>query len=875
MSANHAQRADGAVTIVSLIDEMDQDLKNLFDQAKEAQEDNPEMQDVFDKSAKVTELDDETKNVFDRATERPKAVDIFATETKKKVSARDVFSGPESLFDVIEELHPSASTRAKQVAAEAGSQAKKFLTPANIIIIANVAALLLVFGWIVYKQQTTPPPSTAEEALALVRAFHEQTRIEPEALDISDSTANALEQAKSWRLGLRLFHAHKYNQAYYVFSELREQFNTGLASDEYMRDFLNLNMALALDKTTDVENVSRLFDVALKSKAPAVRALANYYLTFISMEKGQYLNARTCAYRTLALLESLEGNLGPGVEEDCYFIICEAMTRYVIQINNEENILPGPLWANTLEPAPLPEMDQSDLTAFLQTGVYEINQGAISPLIDMNSHLNIGSRWRVISFDIPLEEVLTRLCTEIKHNLVWPENQPGIMQRPATVLMPGTSEMRAAEVTAGSAYLIARFGHDSIEIYNPENYEDITYHKNLMTAEAISAWRKFLLRYRGDHRAPNAHYCLGRLLEYSDQLPEALSEYRLIVNQYPTNILSANGLLNASIIKTNMKDYNGAARDLQELLIQYPDSRLVDQASLYLADATMNAELYDKAIKMYHKVFNIDLNPEAQRQASYGLGYCYYQAGQWQNASDWLVKAIKLISNPADYRLKKSYYLLGKANIELGNYEDASLALKNSIDTSAPRSEYIETILELADAEQKQQHFVTALKILQSIPTINLSQEYAAKILIKKAQVMQEMDLVDPAITMLRRKIEFIADSRIRAEIGSELALCYIRKGDYSHAHRELIDAIPDLPAGDYAQKMRLAFALVCYEMKQYKNAIQVAKRLELESQDAQLRKEAGQIRGKSWQQLNEPEKAALAFAGMFADETTTNQNRQ
>lgn len=852
---------------------MDQDLKNLFDQAKEAQEDNPEMQDVFEKGSKVTELDDETKNVFDRATERPKAVDIFATETKKKVSARDVFSGPESLFDVIEELHPSAGTRAKQAAAEAGSQAKKFLTPANIIIIANVAALLLVFGWIVYKQQTTPPPSTAEEALALVRAFHEQTRIEPEALDISDSTADALEQAKSWRLGLRLFHAHKYNQAYYVFSELREQFNTGLASDEYMRDFLNLNMALALDKTTDVDNVSRLFDVALKSKAPVVRALANYYLTFISMEKGQYLNARTCAYRTLALLESLEGNLGPGVEEDCYFIICEAMTRYVIELNNDENLLPGQLWANTLEPAPLPEMDQADLTAFLQTGVYEINEGAISPLIEMNKHLKIGSRWRVISFDIPLEEVMTRLSSEIKHNISWPENQPGITQRPATVLMPGVSELRAAEITAGSTYLIARFTHDTIEIYNPENYEDITYHKNLMTAEAISTWRKFLLRYRGDHRAPNAHYCLGRLLEYSDQLPEALSEYRLIVNQYPTNILAANGLLNASRIKTNLRDYNGAARDLQELLIQYPDSRLVDQASLYLADATMNAGLYDKAIDMYRKVYNIDLNPESQRQAAFGLGFSYYQIGDWKNASDWLVQAIKLINNPSDHRLKKSYYLLGKANIELGNFEDASLALKNSIDTSAPRSEYIETILELSEAERQQQHFITALKILQSIPTINLSQEYAVKVLVQKAQIMQEMDLVEPAITMLRRKIEFIADSRLRAQIGSELAICYIRRGDFSHAHRELLEAIPDLPAGEFAQKMRLSFALVCLEMQQYRNAIQVTRLLEKETENEELRKEASRIRGKSWQALNEPEKAALAFAGLFADENTDSKN--
>lgn len=840
---------------------MDQDLKNLFDQAAQARESDPEVSDVFDK-ARVTELDDETKNVFDRAARHPDAADIFAAPSKKSVSARDIFSGPESLFDVIEELHPSPRTKVKQAALTTGEKLRRFFSPANIVIMINIVAFGGIFTWIVYKHKTTPRPSTAAEALTLIHAFSQEHPIEAKDLGLSDTEAGALEEAKSWQLGRKLYETRKYSQAYYIFNELREEFNTGLAGDEYMRDFLTLNMALALEKTTDLENLSKLFKVGLESRSPVVRALSNYHLMFLHMQNHQYLNARARAYRTLALMESLRDNINPNIEADCYFIICESLTRYVINLFNDEDELPGTLWTNTLKPESLPDMDQDELTAFLQTGVFDINQGAITPIVRQNTHLDIGSKWCVISFDIPFEEVLTRFASEIKINITWPENQEGIKQRPTTVFLPAAAEQRIPEIAAGSSYLIARYDNDAIDIYNPENFPDLNRHKAVIAAEAVSAWRKFLIRCRGDHRTPNAHYALGRLMEYSKHYSSALGEYRLLINQYPTNPLAPYALLNSSLIKTNSLDYIGAGRDLQELLIQYPDSRLVDQASLYLADATMSSGRYDQAIQMYHKVYNIDLNPEPQRQSCYGLGLCYYESKDWSNAREWLIKAIRLINNPADHRLKPAFYMLGKANIELGNYEEASLALKNSIDTSAPRADYIETILVLAEAERRQEHYVTAMNILQSIPAINLSQDYAAAVLIKKAQILQEMDLVDSAITLLRRKIEFIAESSIRAELSCELAICHARKENYHAAYNELLENIQYLKPGLYAQKMRLLFARCCLELDRFTDAIEVAKMLENDSQP-DIRREAAQIRGFAWEALGEHEKAALAFAGL------------
>ncbi len=108
-------------------------------------------------------------------------------------------------------------------------------------------------------------------------------------------------------------------------------------------------------------------------------------------------------------------------------------------------------------------------------------------------------------------------------------------------------------------------------------------------------WQRFLLRYRGDHRTPNAHYCLGQLYTISDQTPTALGEYKLLATQYSNNPLAPYALLGSSRIKTNLQDYTGAQDDLNEFLIRYPNSKIMDEALLHLAEATMNNGSYAEA----------------------------------------------------------------------------------------------------------------------------------------------------------------------------------------------------------------------------------------------------------------------------------------
>ena len=808
------------------------------------------------------------KSVFDGAAKPPAASEVFAKETKKDVSARDVFAGNEKLYQLIEKRKPGAII--SQAGQSAVNAASRFFSTTHIILVINIIVITAILAYLLLRSpaanfQTQPTvQQTSQQTQSSSQRQDTVGALTPKQLAITERTATALQKASSWQLAEQLYLARNYNQAYYVFDALNAKLTTNIPADEFLRDFFQLKMALCLQKTQDQEDLSGLFTTALQSRSPVVRALTNYHLIFIEAGNKQYLNARTRAYRTIALLKAVEDKLSPAFEADCYFTLAEILTRQILLLNDAPDTLPGQLWSDTLAIESVPQMNQNQLRSFLQTGIYQLSEGAVTPKIQKREHLGAGLQWSVVCIEAPLEEVLSRFASAAKLNVTWQFSNNDVRARPATLYLPTASEQLIAEVAAGSTGLIARFDGDNIVIHNPDVYDDLAEHKARLTREAVAVWRRFLLRYRGDHRTPNAHYALALLHDYAGQPPTALGEYKLVSSGYSHNPLAPFALLNASKLKTNMHDYTGARGDLNEILIQYPDCKLVDQASLYLAEATMAGGLYDDAIKMFQKVYNLDLNRQSQLNAAYGLGKCFYEAQQYAEAAKWLTHAIKLTDNAADHRLRPAYFTLGKAYTALKDYKKASGTLRNALENSAHKKEYIEITLELVHTEIKQQNFVVALNILENVPVSQLSQEYACQVLVAKARILHAIDLNDTAITLLRRKMEFIADSQIRAKLSFELAKCCAAIGDFRIARRRLTDVLIDLPPGPLSQQANLLLAEVSMKLNKNKQAENVCLQLLSGGIDDEIKQKASNLLGQIYTQLKRHDKAALAYAGIF-----------
>jgi tetratricopeptide (TPR) repeat protein len=185
------------------------------------------------------------------------------------------------------------------------------------------------------------------------------------------------------------------------------------------------------------------------------------------------------------------------------------------------------------------------------------------------------------------------------------------------------------------------------------------------------------------------------------------------------------------------------------------------------------------------------------------------------------------------------------------------------------RHEYVQVVLELVQAERARENYLQALTILESIPEENLNQEDACQVLIAKSKIYRSIDLPDTAVTLLRRRVEFIADASLRAKLILELAECYMLNNDLRIAQKELEDAIYDLPLGYDTQYGGCLLAKIAYRQGQYDKAQTLCLgTLRTQIEDESLRAEVSELLGEIYLKQKNYDKAALAFAGVMDQDT-------
>lgn len=712
-----------------------------------------------------------------------------------------------------------------------------------------------------------PPATTPQQPVETPEPDQEGT--DPSVLlgqiAFSRPTSEALKEAASLSAAEKLYESGEYYNACFMYDQLRRGLFGHSPQQQSLRDYLHLKMALCLQKTQDQELMSDLFTRALQSLFPVVRALAGYNLSFLELHNQQFISARAHAYQTLAALELFKSKVPATVEADCYFLAAECLTSYILKLADETDGLPGQGWSASTQIWGVSEAEQGRLQEFLTMGMDEIADASVVPVMSRDPQRSSGSQWDAICRDAPLEELLWKYSAAGETNVEWADVSQAARRRPVSLYLPNSTGAWVAEAAAGSAGLLWRYDGEKAMLYDPEQYTDFDAHKTALIREAIATWQRFLLKYRGDERAPNAHYMLGMLYAMEKESATALGEYKLLASQYASHSLAPFALLNSSKIKTNLMDFDGARSDLQELLIQYPECKVVDEASLYLAEAAAGSGDFAQAEKMFRKVFQINLTESIRSRAAYGLGRCAFDQKDYAAAAEWLSQAVQLIRDRRDSRLTPACFMLGQAFVEVGEYSKASVALRMALEGDLAAEDYVNVVLELVRAEEKQENYVQALKLIESIPEPSLNQEQACEVLLARARVLQAIDLTESAISLLRRRIEYIAEASIRARLVLELANCYATVGDWRIAEKELRESVYDLEDPQDMQRAFCLLAEVSYKQGKVESARELCEAtLKEYPQDSPYRPRLLELLGTIYTQRKDYEAAALAYAGLL-----------
>ena len=815
-------------------------------------------------------MSDKKEDKFGKKSAVPNLSELFGDNVKTDITAGDVFGGDLSSIRQEDRRRSEGEPLPRY---ETRISGKKPFNLTQFIMIVNLVALTGVLIYLLRRPagvitipatvsaETTTPvpvvpsvPDDPSDPAVLLKTFN-----------LGRPVTEALDGAISLQTAEAFYAAGDYEKALYVYERLRGNLTLRTIQEEALADWLTLQMALCVQKTQEQSLLAELFTRALNSRSPVVRSLANYNLAFIQNHNRSFLEARQRAYQTLALLKTFEDYMPSTVEADCYFLAAESLTRYLLRANNLGDELPGTLWSDGQPVYTLPVTDQEQLGFVLTDGIAKLSTAVIGPKVEFDSLRSVGVQWSAFALDGPLDQLLVQYASEARINLSMSSLSETARERRTTLFLPQVDRHYLAEVAVGSAGLVWRFDGQMGQVYAMSEFSDTETLRETLVQNAIATWQRFLLRYHGDPRTPNAHYCLGLLYAISNQTPTALGEYKLLAMQHANSPLAPYALLGSSKIKINLLDYAGAQTDLNELLIRYPNCKVIDEVMLYLAEATMNNGNFAEAAEMFKRVYYLNLNPEARLQSAFGLGKCTYEQGQFEESIKWLTETLSVLNDKNDRRFSPACFMLGRAYIQAEKFTEASKALRFALGGKMADHEYVQIMLELAESEMKQEQYLNALTIIEGIPQERFSQEDSVAVMLVQARLYRQIDVPTTAISLLRRKIEFIAESNLRAQLSLELAECYLQNEELNPARNELNEAMQHLPVGVETQRAGFLLAKIAYLKQDNEQAKSLCLEvLDLGVEDEPLRRQIYDLLGEIYTSEKAFDRAALAYAGLL-----------
>ena len=853
------------------------------------------------------------KDILQDSVESQEQMDaeLFAGQVYEELSDNEIFAGDEDfqLFLASQARAQTAARRTRRADLAPGklpdvqthhrnfSTLQKVLAVSIIIIAAIVVFALLKSPLLPVTNRRIPPVAQQTPPAKPAVEVPEQPR--PEQIQKPESTPTPTTtptQSLSLKVAQDLYLQADYKKAYAVYNQLRQSLPAG-TKEELLNDFFKLRMALCMKSIWNTKNVTAesgragdsdrayyLFGTLLQSRSPVVKMLANYYLSFIELQKGQYLRAQTRAYQIIGLVDAVDfdSSWTASLRPDCHFLIAESMTRYILSLCDADRDLPSQLWSTVVEADPFSSLNESQLCSLLNYGSEQLNKALLGPQIQRLE--NEVPSWSVVCYGASIDELLVRFAANSGLNITWhlsnakghpfretpvPEvGKDAARHKPACLFLPEVTTLQFLRIAAGHIGLLARLDDEGVvNIFNPADYRSLSEHKDMLTHEAVSLWQRFLSVFHSDRRVPNAHFAIGLLKAQTDYVAEAVAEYKLVANRYTQSSLAPFALSHSSKLKAALRDYNGARQDLTQLVEQYPENELSGRSCLHLADATMKAGLSNEAGRLYSKVYHLGLSLESQIASALGAGRCFYEQKDYEEAAKWLTRYIDLVKNRKSKKLYSACLLLGKSSLALGKIQQACDAFEDVLGGPAELlsgREYVEALSSLVETKIQQADFIEALAILENARAGRLSAEESMKLLLLKSRVLRDVGLVNEAVAAIGDRAQYTLDPQAKASISLELAKCYSAKGSLQQARRELSEILMIVEPGTLAHEIALELADVCLKLGHSSQTVSVCSQLlDLRPSEA-IKQKALNILAAAYTRQKDYDRAALALLGRW-----------
>ena len=808
--------------------------------------------------------------------------DLFATETSNSISERDVFVGTEDFHKTLSQLDDGRKPK------KSSTEKRHYSTPQKILALGITTLLITLICVLITprpKKTTdetftaTPKPAPAadfntNESLQSRTTTDISTPNQPQ--DISAQPVEILSEPVSLGYAEKLYLQRSYAKAFDMYKNIFDRFSMPDISiskdDELLRDFCRLKMAFCKKAVADYESAYNLLIKALQSPSPAIKAFANYKLCFIDMNNKQFKKARARAYQALAMADAIDFDPKwiQAFKSDCHFLIAESMTLDILSLSNSDKNMPEDTWISfNCTDDPFTNLQNQDLIKFLNSGSEQLNKSLFIPRIEKSESNDSDGYLTVICRDCSTEEVMSRLASNAKLNISWVSSNsnssdaigPAIRNRPVTIYTPAAPSQQIVKMAAGCAGLLAQIDDtNTINISDLQDYKSLDEHISLLNKEAISLWKSFLLTYYNDARIPNAHFALGKLFVVQNNLPSAIAEFKFTATNFSNTDFAPIALLHSSLIKSQIYDYTGAGLDLKQLIEQYQDSPITDQACLCLAETNFQTQNYDQASKNYQKVYYLSPNRDYQIKAALGAAKSFYEQKDFENSEQWFNNYFKIVKNKNGEEYYLAYFTFGQASLAMNKTQQACNAFRSALSDNKSKDQYLTTLLALIESYIQKKDFVTAIKQIEQLPLEQFSPVQYTKILLMKSKVFRYIGLAENALSLLGDKAEYLSDPQLKSEIMLEISRCHVSQGNLTEAEKTLSKVITIVEPGDYADQIKLELAQVLLDQNKPDQTISICTKIVDSNTDKEIKEKASKLASEAYKLKNDYNNAAAVL---------------
>jgi len=727
------------------------------------------------------------------------------------------------------------------------------LSATQLVLLVNMVLILFAIGCLFYVVAT---PSKPVEVLSVGPKLAQASPvaitqvIEPEPKPLASTSLREAEAA---------FLLEDYPRALACYRKLLEVSQVSPA-EMLTCDFLRVRVANCLAQLGRNEEAHELFQTLSQSVSPIVRAVSYYHLAVYDLEDGLFLAGRAKGYMALGTLGSLEAPAA--LEKDCDFLIARCLSEKGLTFFNVD----APFVWHLPPPAdPFAGLDATQLRKLLKDGSDRLARGALSPLVWKVETAQPSRHWVVSCAQSPLEEMLHRFASEAAIEVTWESVPPSVRRRPATLFLGGVSTQRIVEVACGVAALTARFTGESVIVRDPQECESMILQRELIVDEAISTWRRFFLRWPGDSRIPQGHFAVARLYEHAEETVSALGEYHMVSRRFLSDPVVPRALLRSARLRMALRDYQGAKENLTELLDRHPNADHADEIYYRLAKAAMEQGLLDEALKVFKKLYFLNLSGWSRRAAGVGMGQCLYRRERYGEAAECLHRCLPQLQDTQDQKLPLAALLLGRSAAAVGDYDKAADALRVGLSADPDRPMRIDLFLELASADIHRGDLSEAVGALNKIDEKILTEAQKYRWLILHSLVYRRMGLPRTAIGLLRSRIQTIIDEQIRCAIALELAKCYLDADDPDSAHALLVGVLPKMEPSRELYEGSCKLAEICLRTDRHEQAVTILSEVLNGPCPEDIRRRAGEMLVAAHLFRKEYQQAVAAYAEIAA----------